>query len=119
MSCTQSAGNPVRGCTVEVFHPLQDLLPSIVKILQKGDYLGLALRIIECYLLLNQTQQLADHMPAVFAALERAVQAVLDYKETPVGPQFGRLRGTSPTSDKLRSTVKLEDEFPLVSWIFS
>lgn len=73
---------------------LQDLVPCIMKILQKSDHVGPALRIVECYLLLNQTQLLAQHMPAIFTALEKCVQAVLDYKESPVGPQFSKMRGS-------------------------
>ena len=65
-----------------------------MKILQKGDNLGPALRIIECYLLLGETEALSGHMPVILAALEKAVQSILEYKESPrSGPQFGKMRG--------------------------
>ena len=72
---------------------LQELLPNIIKILQKGNHTGPALRIIECYLLLGQLEALSEHMQVIIAMLERSIQKVLDYKETPQGPQFGRIGG--------------------------
>lgn len=72
---------------------LQEFLPMVIKILHKGLSDGAALRIIECYLLLGQLQALLEYMPAIQAALEKSVQSVLEYKETPQGPQFGKIRG--------------------------
>ena len=75
---------------------LQELLPNVIKILQRGHHYGPALRIIECYLLLGQLESLSEYMPAILAVLEGSIQRVLDYKDTPQGPQFGRIGGTTP-----------------------
>ncbi|KAK9829330.1 hypothetical protein WJX72_005222 [[Myrmecia] bisecta] len=87
------------GCTA-VVHPLKDLFPNLLQVVQRGRDNAAAFSTLEKYLLLGGMPMLQEHGPAVAAALQKSVRAVCSAIAVPAAPANGSVPSSPTPADK-------------------
>lgn len=81
------------GSATELVPPLQELLPNLMRLLQRGKDGGAVMSILEGYLLLGQGAGMEPHLGLVSAAMQHALEHALTTLQAPAGGAGGQAGG--------------------------